>query len=165
MSDPITRIVCINLGTRYVGLAAFQNHDLRDWRVSSFNGKWNRAKERKIVSMLTDYLDQWSPSIVVLKEIDASRSSPALNHLVDSATALLKERDIRHKTFSIRSLKNILSDGGKSKKALAEEMAQQFPVLGHELRRERENHNSYYQRMFEAVALGSICLGRLEKKN
>lgn len=165
MSDPRKRIVCFNLGTRYLGMAAFQRNDLRDWRVRSFNGKWSKAKESKIVGFLKECLDCWQPDIVACKEIHPSRSSEELNHLADVLAGLLKERGIRPKNYSIDFLKShLLTDGPGTKKAFGEEMMRRWPVLAHELRKERASRNPYYQRMFEAVALGSMCLKNLNKQ-
>jgi len=162
MSDPLKRIVCINLGTRYLGMAAFQGADLRDWRVRSFNGKWSKAKERKIVGVLKEYLNHWQPEIVVSKEVDHSRSSEQLDRLADSLAVILKEHGIRSKSFSIGLIKShMLGEEPISKKALGEELIRRWPALGHDLRKERASRNSYYQRMFEAVALGSMCLKNL----
>lgn len=164
MFDPMKRIVCVSLGTRYVGLAAFQGSDLRDWRLRSFNGKWSRAKEKKIVGFLKDYLDRWQPKLVVSKEIDSARSSPELDGLVSSLMAILKDRGIRCKNYPIRSIVDSVTGGEKeSKIILGERMGRRWPALGHELRKEKTSRNMYYQRMFEAVALGSICLGSYEK--
>jgi hypothetical protein len=164
MFDPTKRIVCINLGTRYVGLAAFQGSDLRDWRVRSFNGKWSRGKERKIVIFLKDYLDRWQPQLVLTKEIDSSRSSSALNLLAAWLTAFLKARGIRSKRYPIGSIVSWVTGREKeSRRAIGEELGRRFPALGHELRKEKAGRNPYYQRMFEAVALGSIRFGKLKK--
>lgn len=163
MFDPMKRIVCVNLGTRYVGLAAFQGGDLRDWRVRSFNGKWSKAKERKIVDFLKEYLDRWQPKLVVCKEIDPCRSSPELDGLAASLMALLKARGIRAKSYPVRSLvEGLAGRKRKSKKILGEAVARRFPALIANLEKERRSLNPYYQRMFEAVALGSVCLGGLE---
>jgi len=165
MFDPTKRIVCVNLGTRYLGLASFQGSDLRDWRVRSFNGKWGREKERKIVGFLQEYLDCWKPQVVVSKKIDQRRSSAELDHVADRLEALLKERGVRCRSYDIGSLvRGLAGRGRKSKKILGEAMARRYPALQRELDKERTSLNPYYQRMFEAVALGSICLGRLEEE-
>lgn len=159
MSDNLQKIVCINLGTRYVGLAAFQDQNLRDWCVKTFNGKWSKAKEKKILRVLADYLDVFQPDCVVLKEHDPARSSPALNRLAGAMAAFMEEMGVPIRKYSIGALKEMLpGDTRKSRKTLAEAVARRWPAIGRELQKERSNRNPYYQRMFEAVALGSICL-------
>jgi hypothetical protein len=158
MSDNIRKIVCITLGTRYVGLAAFQDQTLRDWCVRTFNGKWGKAKEKKIRRVLAGYLDAYQAELVVLKEHDPARSSPALNLLTKLATDLADERGLPIKKYSLEELKAQLPvDSRRNRRTLAETMVRRWPAIGREFRKERSNRNSYYQRMFEAVALGSIC--------
>ena len=97
MSDPLKRIVCINLGTRYLGLAAFQGGDLRDWRVRSFNGRWSSDKEKKIIGFLKEYLDRWQPDIVVSKQFHPSRTSEELERLAARLAEILCEHGVRSK--------------------------------------------------------------------
>ena len=82
MSDPLKRIVCINLGTRYLGLAAFQGGDLRDWRVRSFNGRWSSDKEKKIIALNAGMtvIRLLPPLVITYEQID---------HLVETLTEVL----------------------------------------------------------------------------
>lgn len=159
MLDNIRKIVCINLGTRYVGLATFQDQNLRDWRVKTFNGKWSESKEKKILEALSGYLDDYLPDLVIFKDHDPVRSSPALDWLRESAITLVKTRGLLVKKYSLLALKSLLPKGSrKNREMLAEEVAKRWPAIGLELQKERKNRNSYHQKMFEAVALGSNCL-------
>jgi type VI protein secretion system component VasA len=45
---------------------------------------------------------------------------------------------------------------------MAKLVASEYPILYHELEKERSHRNPYYIRMFEAVALGSACLHQLD---
>jgi hypothetical protein len=40
----------------------------------------------------------------------------------------------------------------------------EYPVLSYELEKEKAIINPYYVRMFEAVALGSICFSHLDRR-
>lgn len=156
MHEGINKIVCLNLGTRYVGLAVFQDQNLVDWRVKTFSGKWCKAKERQILDALASYLDAYQPSLAIIKAIDRRRSSKALDQLEASVSALLKTRGIRIRRRSLEDLKESLPEGcHRNRRRLAEEVAKRHPVIGRELQKEQDNRNSYYQRMFEAVALGA----------
>jgi hypothetical protein len=55
-----------------------------------------------------------------------------------------------------------LSRGSMNKRKLAELAASRYPVLAHEARKEKTINNPYQIRMFEAVALGSVCLHQLD---
>lgn len=159
MPDEIRKIVCLNLGTRYIGLATFQDQNLLDWRVKTFGGKWNKAKERKILSAIMDYLNSYPPDLVVLKAIDPRRSSRSLRQLEASVSALLGTQGIRVRRYTLQDLKSGLPEGAsRNRRTLAEAVTKRWPAIGRELQKEKTNRNPYYQRMFEAVALGSNCL-------
>jgi hypothetical protein len=51
-----------------------------------------------------------------------------------------------------------------NKRKLAEVMVNRHPELFHEFIREKSNKNLYYTKLFEAVALGSICRHELQDK-
>lgn len=156
MHEDIHNIVCLNLGTRYVGLAAFQDQNLLDWRVKTFSGKWSKTKERRILTSIRDYLSGYQPKLAILKVIDPRRSSRALSQLESAVAALLKGEGIRIRRHTLEDLKSFLpTNARRNRRSLAEEVARRHPAIGRELQKERDNRNPYYQRMFEAVALGS----------
>jgi hypothetical protein len=65
---------------------------------------------------------------------------------------------------SIKELENFFyPDGRINKRLLAEMVTDKYPVLSHELDREKAIINPYYVRMFEATALDSLCLSQLDR--
>ena len=51
-----------------------------------------------------------------------------------------------------------------NKKELAQIMVSRFSELLFDFKKERKNKNSYYERMFEAVALGLSCFYKVDGK-
>ena len=43
INEPV-RIIGINPGTRYLGIAVFIGPEPREWRIKIFNGKWSKEK-------------------------------------------------------------------------------------------------------------------------
>ena len=67
--------------------------------------------------------------------------------------------------YSIEELKNSFCPGERiNRRDLTEMVASRYPILSHELDRERTIINPYYVRMFEAVALGAICGSHLDRR-
>ena len=61
------------------------------------------------------------------------------------------------------NLEAFLCNGApKNKRNLAEAVAANYPELYLELNTERTRKNQYHMRMFEAVALGAICVSELD---
>ncbi|MBM3282956.1 hypothetical protein FJY90_01755 [Candidatus Gottesmanbacteria bacterium] len=156
------RIIGLNPGTRYLGLAIFCGSELRDWQVKNTEGKWSQDKMTKITSTLLSLIDSYGANVLAVKRINPSRSSPNLNKLATQIENLSKVRKLRIYHYSIDEIKRYFQQ--RSRKGLAEIIAAAYPVLYHELKKEQTNLNPYYIRMFEAVALGSMCLQEVERR-
>jgi hypothetical protein len=95
----------------------------------------------------------------VVKALHRSRTSPNLNRLVIKIKESAKRKRLKLYQHSIKELESFFyPDARINKRALAEKVAEKYSVLSHELKREKAIINPYYIRMFEAVALGSLCL-------
>jgi Holliday junction resolvasome RuvABC endonuclease subunit len=162
MPKKILRIIGINPGTRYIGVAVFQGSELLDWGVKSVGGRWSVEKMKKARMILSDLLQRYEPDVIAIKELHPSRSSRNLNHLVKEMKELARRRGLRIYQYPIKEMERFFHSGKMSKRKLAESVASQHPVLAHELNREKTINNPYYIRMFEAVALGSVCLHQLD---
>jgi len=158
------RIIGINPGTRYLGLAVFQDRSLFDWRIKRLDGKWSKDKIDKTIGVISDHIDLYGLNTVALKKLHPARSSKNLRLLVSRINALARRKKLRINQFSIKELEKFLLEEVKhNKKNLAEKMGADYPCLIHELEKEKIHKNLYYLRMFEAVALGAVCFNKLLK--
>lgn len=154
---PIT-ILAINPGIRYLGIALFEQLDLREWAVKYIRGSTSREKLKKAKAVVGVLLDRYEPDILVLKQLHPSRSSANLNRLVGAIKQAAKLRRIKLRQYSIKQVKAFYWPKRRTnKKKLADTLASRYPALAHDLARELANKHPYYIRMFEAVALGAIC--------
>jgi len=154
------RIIGINPGTRYLGIAVFQDWDLLDWRVKLLEGKWSKKKIDRVIDMICEYIELYDLNTIVLKKLHPSRSSNNLRLLVSRIKSLAVRKKIKVYEYSIKELEEIfINDERHNKKNLAEKMVSDYPCLIHELEKEKahKNRNPYHLRMFEAVALGAAC--------
>ena len=158
------RIVGINPGTRYLGLSVFCGPELRDWQVKNLGGRWSNDKTAKIISGLFSLIDSYEANVLAVKRLNPSRSSPNLNQLTLKIENLSRMRKLRICLYSIDEIEKYFQPEHRiNKKGLAEIIALKYPVLSHEMRKEQTNLNPYYIRMFEAVALGSMCFHQLDR--
>ena len=158
------KIIGINPGTRYLGIAIFQDSELRDWGVKNFRGKWSKEKKEKIINTILSLIKQYEPSILALKKLHPSRSSQNLRYMVAKIKEFSKRKGLKVYQYSIKDLENFfLPEEKTNKKKLTKILTSEYPDLFHDLNREKNNKNPYYIRMFEAVALASICFHRLDK--
>jgi Holliday junction resolvasome RuvABC endonuclease subunit len=153
-TEPI-KILAINPGSRYVGLAVFYGSDLRDWMVRSLAGNSLEEKSVAYVSLLSGLIEKHGISVLVIKALHPARSSKTLRHLVQQAKKMCRAKHLSVSEFSINDLKRAITPNERSnKRRLMEEMATRYPFLYPKLERQSKSRNPYLVRMFEAVALG-----------
>jgi Holliday junction resolvasome RuvABC endonuclease subunit len=152
------RIIGINPGTRYLGLAIFEDWNLIDWRIRALNGKWSSKKIEKVISTINEYIELNDLNTIALKKLHPAKISKNLRKLVDRIKSLAARKRVRVFQYSIKEIERILlAEERHNKKSLAQKIVSDYPFLIHELEIERAHKNPYRMKMFEAVALGAAC--------
>jgi len=165
MTKKIPKIIAVNPGTRYLGTAVFEGPELLDWQVKVVQGKFCKEKRQRILQVVRDFIDQYEPDILVIKKLHRSRSSANLNLLTTRIKQSCRRKGLKLFQYSIKNVEDFfITEGKKNKKKLARIMASEYPELVHEFNKEQQNKNNYHIRTFEAVALGAMCLYKLENK-
>ena len=112
---------------------------------------------------VSDFVEKYNPDVISLKKLQATKSSKKLDLLVNRIREYAKTNNIKVYEYSIKEMENHFSSEERiNKNKMAEILASKYPALFHELKKENYNYNPYYIRMFEAVALGSICSQQLD---
>jgi len=164
MIKELIKILAINPGTRYLGIAIFRGAELRDWRVKVVEGKWSEEKINKIKTIILNLIDKYGPDVLAIKRLNLSRSSSNLTRLSTKIKNLARRKSLMVYQYTLDDLKAFFSPKDKiSKKKMAAMVTKAYPALCHELGKENSNRNSYYIRMFESVALGLVCYRQLDK--
>jgi len=162
MNKKLLKILAINPGTRYIGVAVFEGQELKEWRVKVFRGKWSKKKLRRIKMLMCDTIDKHGADVLAIKKLQPYRSSKNLNQLTSVIKRLSKRRGLKVYQYSIKDLKAFYSPEERiNKRKLAQLMAFRYPSLWYEFKRERNNRNPYYTRVFEAAAIGEVCAEQL----
>lgn len=166
-------ILGVNPGARHLGYALFQNSELLCWGIKAANERWSSRKKKKIGHILQNMLEEFNPDYVALKKLHPSRSSPELTEQTTKLKELCRARDIPVYEYPIQYLENIILTERMNKKKLNESIYELYPVLFHEIEKERlrfeknkkrSNERIYYTRMFEAVALAHVCFNQLDNQ-
>lgn len=158
------RILSIIPGTRYIGIAILDGTNLKEWYVKQVKGSSITERIGKVKSFCRDIILQYEINAFVIKKLHHARSSSNLLKMVATLKTLAQRMNICVVEFSIDQIKHFFVEGKSNKKKLAEEVATRYPFLFHELEHEGKNKNRYFTRMFEAVALGTVCYHYLERK-
>jgi len=164
MENHVPSILAINPGTRYLGMAAFRGRELEDWRLKVIRGADPPAKLRRTRLTVEAWMRRYQPRYLAIKRLHPSRSSPALKRLAAMISRSAVRRGLNVRQYSIDEVESLLASGAKiNKRGIGELIASAYPVLFHELNRERASRNTYHIRMFEAVALGLVCSLALDR--
>jgi len=164
LKEPL-RIIGINPGSRYLGIAVFQDRSLFDWRIKLLKGKCSKKKIDKAIEVISEYIELHDLNIIALKKLHPSRSSKNLGLLVSKIKALAARKKIKVYQYSIKELEGFfLNEEKHNKKSLAEKIVSDYPFLVNELEKEKAHKNPYHVRMFEAVALGAACFQKSLKE-
>lgn len=150
------KILALNPGTRYLGLAVFHGPELRDWGIRTFKGRWSRKKLKKIRKVVSGLIRRYGLTTLALKKLHPARSSANLNALVLELQNLAREKGLKVQAYTLQELKDRFKGEKRiNKKVLAEIVAREYPAIYREFTKERQNKTPYFYRLFEAVALGA----------
>jgi Holliday junction resolvasome RuvABC endonuclease subunit len=159
------RIIGINPGTRYLGIAVFQGPELVDWRIKALKGEWSKEKMKRATEIISDFIERYEPGVLAIKKLHPSRRSRNLAQLAARIKEFCKRKGLKLYQYSIKDIEEFFIKEEKlNKKNLAEAIVSENPALLHELQKEKSHKNPYHIRAIEAVALASICHSQLDKR-
>jgi len=102
---------------------------------------------------------------LALKKLDLKKSSKNLNSLVRKIKEFARRKGLFICQMKLSEIKeSILPQRRINKKELSRLMTSRFSELLFDFKKEEKNKNSYYERMFEAVALGVSCFYKVDGK-
>lgn len=160
------RILAINPGWRYLGTAVFCESELREWRLKIVSARGFERKMEKVKGCLAALIERYHPNILAIKKLHPSRSSANLRAMTVQITSYCRKQKMAVYSYSIVELETLFSPTEKiNKRQLAAVVASEYPALCHEFKHEQRNRNPYYARLFEAVALGHVCLNEVNNKH
>jgi len=163
IQEPL-KILGINPGMRYLGLAVLYGQELLDWRIKVLDGKWSNEKIKKAIKILSDFFYQYEPTVMVIKKLHPSRRSENLLRLTNKIKEFSKCKKLKVYQYSIKEIESFFIEDEKlNKQNLIDAIAKLYPILHNDLSKERSQKNAYYIRSLEAVALASACSQRLGK--
>ena len=162
MKKGTKRILAINPGSRYLGLALFNGSELKEWMVKTLQYKSLRERLCATEEILYDLIEHEDIDMLVIKKLHPSRSSPNLQKLTDRIKKVAEIKNLAILEYPLSTIKQFFFPSVKSnKKALIEEMTLQYSFLHRVKEKEKKNRNKYFVRMFEAVALGTLFISQL----
>lgn len=164
MQRTTLKILSIIPGTRYLGIAIFNDTDLREWYIKSIRGSTIAEKIEYQNALVSNLIHRFDINVITIKKFHPSRISRNLNTFISHLRKTKRNRKIHVMEFSIDTIEYSLLQGKGNKKQLIDEVLTIYPILFHEYEREKRNKNPYLMRMFEAVALGIVGFNQLDNQ-
>ena len=164
MAKESLKIIGINPGTRYLGIAVLYGQELMDWRIKVLGGKWSEGKKEKAIEIVSAFIARYEPNILAIKKLHPLRRTENLLRLSNWIKKFARRRKISIFQYSIKEIERYFVEDQKlNKRNLIDAIMKLYPMLHHDHKKEQTHKNPYYFRMFEAVALASACSQRLGK--
>jgi len=152
----VETILGISLGTRIIGFAVMRNGELADYRIKYFKERWTKTKRDAIVAYVKKLIEYYSVTALAIKAPDPIRSTARLNSLTENIKKELDNQNESFFAYSIATVKLGLGIPRMNKRGLMEFIAENYGLRRIYLKEINTRH-SYYERMFEAIALAKWC--------
>jgi RNase H-fold protein (predicted Holliday junction resolvase) len=149
-------ILGISLGTRVIGIGVMRDGELMYNRVRTFRSRWSKDKEKAIHGFITRLIEYYSVNYVALKTPDPIKSSNRLDDLSEILKQVIQKK-IDLYSYSLPTVNLGLAIKSRNKNAFMEQIAERYPELRKIYLKEVNNRHSYYERMFEAIAIAKWC--------
>ena len=152
------KIIGINPGTRYLGIAVLDGSELLDWKIKTLEGRWSEEKIKKAIGVVSELIERYELDVLAIKKLHPSRRTENLLRLTNKIKEFARRKKIRVCQFALKEIEKLFIEDKKlNRQNLMEAIAKQYPMLYHELKKEQNQKNPYYFRMFDAIALASAC--------
>jgi Holliday junction resolvasome RuvABC endonuclease subunit len=154
--EPI--LLCLDPGTREMGVAVLEGTDLIDYHVVTFrNGRKVRDLLNQTHQSILSLLETHRPDVVVIEKpfFAKTERSALLVFLVQELKRQVRKGRFRLLEFSPLEVREFLLDDRRAtKRDIARHVGQRFPQLRQHLHFGEFWKEKYWSHVFDAVALG-----------
>jgi Holliday junction resolvasome RuvABC endonuclease subunit len=161
----LQRVIAVNPGMQYLGVAILENEDLIWYGIKTFPGKKTLVTMRpQVEQFLATVIQKYSPGVLVVEEPFYAQSllSPNLRKLTEQIKSWAKWRGLRVKSYVPPEVKAFFCRDHQTKESLAEAMIAQYPFLAKYLS-PLPWKRRYWFHVFDAVGLGLMCQRKLAR--
>jgi crossover junction endodeoxyribonuclease RuvC len=158
MSKNNVRILAIDPGTKFMGVAVLENGKLVYHAVKVIaKGKSPHQTLQRAKAVVLRLIDDYAPQVIAVEKtfFSRNRNTALLNVLFDEIKSISRRNKIDFISFAPSTIKKFTcGNGWASKKEVATVVVSKFPELKVFLTQDRDWKERFHQNMFDAVALG-----------
>ena len=159
------RIMAVNPGMQYLGIAILEGENLLWYSVKTFPGRKTLPSMRlEVQQFLAQFLQKYSPSVLAIEEpfYAPSLQSDNLKKLTRNIKTWGKWKGLRVYGYYPPAVKAFFCRDDPTKQSLAEAMVVQYPFLSQYLS-VLGWKRPYWFHVFDAVGLGLMCHRKLTR--
>ncbi len=153
------KILGIDPGTIRTGIAIMEGPVLRDWRIKFFDGKFSKAKLKRIISAVSKMAELYQVSHIALN-IPMKKYSANQDKVILGIQEFAKKKNLGLITSSTSEVKEFFKSVNKME--LAETMSMRNSSIATELEKEKNNKFIYYDKMFVAIGTALMLYRKLD---
>lgn len=142
-----------------LGLAVVQSDSLIDYSVKLYKETWAPVKMDRILTSLTSAIDNYNITDMVLSIPPIHFQAGPFQELWVEIAALGHTKSLTVKMYRQAELQAFCGNEERmTRRSLMEAVIHWYPELEAFYKRELQNKNKYYHKMFEAIAAATLFL-------
>lgn len=146
-------------------MAVLAGPELVDWGVKTVKGRWSDTKQERIRAAVSHLIERYRPDVLAVKKPHPSRTSPCLDRLRLDVEDLARRSQMKLREYRLEQLEASYGQGQRiGRYEMADILCTRYPFLSQELQRDRATGKPYYIRMFDAIALATVCRDEIERR-
>jgi Holliday junction resolvasome RuvABC endonuclease subunit len=166
MHTDTSRILAINPGTRFLGVAVLQEEELLYYAVKTVKGaKTPLEVLQKIAVIIKQYIEDYQPSVLSIEQmLPTQKSASLLVVAAEEIKATAKAEGLAiFQCEPTAARQHICKIGKATKQRAARAIAEKYVELRRYLEGRTKWEALYYARMFDAIAVGLYCVDKIMK--
>lgn len=141
-----------------MGIAVMKDGELMEWKMKTFKGSLSEMKLCAIVQVIEEEISWHGINLLVIRKASEPSLTEGLAQLVSRITAHAIQSGIEVKSYSLDQLKKMCpAEGRVNKRVMIGHVMRTYSSLIQVFEKENRNRTSYYEKLFEAVAVVHFC--------
>jgi len=154
-------ILGLSINTRMTSLAIISGDQILNYDIKFRPEAWTPIKKELILANLHSWFERYNITSIALIVPYENQISSQSKELLESLKKHLNKNNISLCVYSPKTLHAFYQEP-KTKKEIMQELASEYTELVYYYKKEMQNKNKYYIKLFDAVQVGIIHSQRMK---
>jgi hypothetical protein len=150
-------VLGISVNSRMAGIAIMHNRELIDFQTRLFRYPWSDKKGMRIIACLRPYLKYHHITHVALAIPYVHYQNKETKTLITLLKASYLNKGIPVSSYAPQAFYSLYKEAKAKKKEMRKQLSDIYPELVPLYRKELQNKQRYYFKVFEAIAAAMVC--------